>query len=153
MEEYKRIKEYIRIHNIKQQKYQKDDVNFYADCPFHDKLNKKCTIYPVRPEVCKNFQCYRTEKRIDKDRRYYDQRADINGRGLHRIVPLDLLFYNNPTTTIYLLMDILKNKTSYDEDYILKLLEAWASEVPQGIPNTKEIADAIRAGGIELEWR
>jgi hypothetical protein len=50
-------------------------------------------------------------------------------------------------------MDILKNKTSYDEDYILKLLEAWASEVPQGIPNTKEIADAIRAGGIELEWR
>ena len=153
LDEYKTIKEFIQTHDIKQQPYAKDSKNFYADCPFHDRINKKCTIYKVRPEVCKNFQCYRTQKRINKDRRYYDQRADINGGDLHRVIPLDLLFYDNPTTTIYLLMDILKGKTSYDEAYVLSILDSWASNVPSDLPSTRDISNAIRTGGIELQWR
>lgn len=152
MDEYKTIKDYIKVNNIKPQPYRKDDKNIYFDCPFHDCSAKRCTIYPVRPEVCRNFQCYHSEKRIDKDRRYYDDRADINGAGLHKIVPFDLLFYDNPTYALYLLMDVLKDTKDYNESDVLRILDSWATEVPDGISNTKEIADAIRAGNITLEW-
>lgn len=56
------IKAYIKKHNIQQQKHV---VNVYAEkmfdavCPFLDdtKSNHKCTIYPVRPLICREFIC------------------------------------------------------------------------------------------------
>lgn len=40
-------------------------VNMY--CPFSDKETKKCLVYPVRPEVCKEFHC--AKEKTDKFKR------------------------------------------------------------------------------------
>lgn len=57
--EIKNIKWYIRKHHIKENRH-----NFAASmedltCPFlmDDKAKEKCAIYPVRPEICRNFVC------------------------------------------------------------------------------------------------
>ena len=94
--EYKKIKDYIEQHNIKPVPL-KEGNNYYMDCCFHDRENKRCTIYEVRPEVCKNFICSASFEKVDKDRKHYDKRAEINGNtGV--LNPFDLLFYDNPMT-------------------------------------------------------
>lgn len=56
------IREYIKRHGIVQQKHalfvHKDPL-FDATCPFLDdtKSNHKCTIYEVRPLICREFKC------------------------------------------------------------------------------------------------
>lgn len=61
------IKEYIKEHDIKRQEHRafylrKDTLDMI--CPFCD-INKelKCTIYPVRPSICKIFLCSNAAKR------------------------------------------------------------------------------------------
>lgn len=57
--EMNRIKEYVRIHNIRPIKRLFLVNNSYDDtCPFADHANNKCLIYPVRPELCKTFSCH-----------------------------------------------------------------------------------------------
>ena len=56
------IKAYIKKHNIEQQKHALfvyKDPHFDATCPFLDdtKPNHKCTIYEVRPLICREFKC------------------------------------------------------------------------------------------------
>lgn len=67
------IKAYIKRNNIKQQTH---SVNVMAKqywdftCPFLDdtKQNHKCTIYAVRPQICKSFTCRKfINAEIDKD--------------------------------------------------------------------------------------
>lgn len=54
-----RIKQYVKKHNIKQI-YHGCYVNKLLDvmCPFRDDDNKKCTIYEVRPYICRAFTCH-----------------------------------------------------------------------------------------------
>lgn len=106
--EYETIKEYIKKNNIKAQSL-KEGNNYYMDCCFHDRKNHKCNIYEVRPEVCKNFICSSSFEKVDKDRRYYDKRAEINGES-GRLVPFDLLFYDNPITLLLLITNKFKAK-------------------------------------------
>lgn len=60
-DEIYRIKQYIKRHNVKEQKHliPLADTAFDLTCPFLDasKAKDKCTIYPVRPEICKSFNC------------------------------------------------------------------------------------------------
>lgn len=56
------IRAYIKKHNIKQQKHAifvHRNPLFDATCPFLDdtKPNHKCTIYEVRPLICREFKC------------------------------------------------------------------------------------------------
>lgn len=59
--EIRSIKRYMKKHNIKECKHilPPMDVRFDLTCPFLDttKSKDKCTIYPVRPAVCKSFIC------------------------------------------------------------------------------------------------
>lgn len=52
--EIKKIRKYIKEHNIKPLK-----PLGLVDCPFCDisKNKEKCLIYPVRPWICKIYQC------------------------------------------------------------------------------------------------
>lgn len=69
------IREYIKRHGIKQQKHA---VNVYSSklydwtCPFLDdtKKNHKCTIYPVRPLICREFRCDKWQE-IDANSKLY----------------------------------------------------------------------------------
>lgn len=155
LEEYKIIKKYIATHHIEKESIiDKEHEAIYVDCPFHDRKNKKCKIYPVRPEVCKNFLCNHSMKHIDKDRRYYDNRADINGKHIDRFVPFDLLFYGDPTLALFYAKDIMedtqliKNEKVFI-DILCRLAKGFSNDE---IPNTREIAEAILRKDIVLEW-
>lgn len=54
-----RIEEYIKEHDIKDTK-----CIVIGSCPFLDlsKPKEKCTIYPVRPLICKAFSCNKTNR-------------------------------------------------------------------------------------------
>lgn len=37
-------------------------------CPFRDDANKICTIYPVRPDICRDFVCNHTIEDLQKSK-------------------------------------------------------------------------------------
>ena len=72
------IHEYIRKHNIRESKHILPVVNHPYDmtCPFRDNGKKICTIYPVRPEICRQFICD-SEKRAKHNRELLKQTREI----------------------------------------------------------------------------
>lgn len=69
------IRAYIKKHGIKQQKHSVNVLAnpvFDATCPFLDdtKPNHKCTIYEVRPLICREFKCDYWQN-IDRDNTIY----------------------------------------------------------------------------------
>ena len=57
------IRKFIKKHSIKEQRH-----NFVAKidltCPFRDDVNKICTIYKVRPAICREFKCNMSHENI-----------------------------------------------------------------------------------------
>lgn len=54
-----RIKKYIKENNIKPHTHAVLRINVIDTvCPFRDDNKGLCTIYPVRPSVCKSFSCH-----------------------------------------------------------------------------------------------
>lgn len=154
LDEYFEIKKYIQEHNIKPYIPTPKGNDIYLTCCFHDVENKCCTIYPVRPEVCRRFSCHNSDSIINNNRTYYDKRADINGHHLDRFVPFDLLFYDHPLTAILIAYSQLKadtpkklsetlHKMGADRDFF----DAWQ------LPSCYDIAEAIEKGQITLDWR
>ena len=47
---------------------------FDMTCPFMDdsKLKEKCRIYPVRPEICRQFNCSKDKKPFNGKGQNYD---------------------------------------------------------------------------------
>lgn len=129
-EEIKVIKDYISKHNIKPIPLREGN-NYYFDCCFHDRKNKRCTIYPVRPEVCRNFICSASNKKIKKDRYYYDNRADVNGVHLDKFTTMDLLFYDDPSCFLHFLVYEFKPKDINELKFLCRNL------------GQAELADAI----------
>lgn len=151
LSEYFIIKEYITENNIKPSLCRPEGNNLYITCPFN--TGHECSIYEVRPEVCKQFSCHLPEDIIDKNRTYFDSRADINGNHRDRFIPFDLLFFGDPMTAIMItykelhadnnqkMIDTLK-KMGGDQDFLQK----W------NLPSCYEIAEAMEKGQIKLEW-
>jgi Fe-S-cluster containining protein len=59
------------IHTIPLAKHMEDWT-----CPFRDNTNSKCTIYEVRPEICKHFICD-SEKRAKHNRKLLGQTRNV----------------------------------------------------------------------------
>lgn len=65
--EIKIIKEYIKKHNIKEQIHIPIISNVQdATCPFRDNDKKICTIYKVRPAICRSFICSKSMPDIEE---------------------------------------------------------------------------------------
>lgn len=69
------IRNYTKKHNIKQQKHAifvHREALFDATCPFLDdtRATHKCTIYEVRPLICREFKCDDWYK-IDRNNKIY----------------------------------------------------------------------------------
>ncbi len=63
------IKDYIRKHNIKECVHLNCfQTGLDLTCPFRDNKNKICTIYPVRPAICKSFICSKPKPDIERDK-------------------------------------------------------------------------------------
>lgn len=175
LSEYKVIKEYIKEHHISPQDVHISGNDVRLDCPFHDIENKKCNIYPVRPEVCKAFLCS-TGSVANK----YDKRADINGSS-NKLVPLDFLFYGLPIGELLLYQHLSQENYIYNDpkyiDIIKSLVRKWykldgteklangdycilhfihkTSRALRKLPidnQPLDIAEAIIKGDIKLEW-
>ena len=57
--EIARIRRYIKKHGIKEQRHTPPTVMPVMDftCPFRNNADRKCEIYEVRPEICRDFRC------------------------------------------------------------------------------------------------
>jgi Fe-S-cluster containining protein len=68
--EIREVKRYILKHRIDEYRHLLPlTANTYdMTCPFRDNTNKKCTIYEVRPQICRSFICD-NEKRARIDRK------------------------------------------------------------------------------------
>lgn len=77
--EAKEIMRCIKKHRIQEQKHWAPTVKPGTDlvCPFRSTVEKKCTIYPVRPAICRDFQCDKPRKQIKANRNMYHGRYGI----------------------------------------------------------------------------
>lgn len=82
--EIKRIRGYIKKHQVKEYKHLIPAARIVADmtCPFMDdsKQKEKCRIYPVRPEICRQFICDPKKIRVfdsDESFRIVDVRKEF----------------------------------------------------------------------------
>ena len=57
--EVKLIKRYVKAHCIR---VEKNGNEADLSCPFRDGKEKRCTVYAVRPQICRVFRCDRLEK-------------------------------------------------------------------------------------------
>lgn len=71
--EIKRIRAYMKKHGITEQICRFPTAKPIVDiqCPFRDDMNQKCTIYPVRPAICQDFRCDKSEKEIRLNKALY----------------------------------------------------------------------------------
>jgi hypothetical protein len=62
------IKEYVKKHGVTA--YKNRAVYAYIDitCPFYDAGKKECRIYPVRPSICRTFQCDKSFVELMRDK-------------------------------------------------------------------------------------
>lgn len=76
--EIRTIHDYIRKNNIRESKHILPVAKQPYDmtCPFRDNGKKICTIYPVRPEICRQFICD-SEKRVKHNRALLRQTREI----------------------------------------------------------------------------
>jgi Fe-S-cluster containining protein len=72
------IHKYIRKNNIRECKHLIPVAKKTYDltCPFRDNTHKCCTIYPVRPKICREFICD-SEKRARNNRELYKQTREV----------------------------------------------------------------------------
>lgn len=73
--EIKEIRRYIKKHHIKEQKHCVPLVNPAVDltCPFlmDSKKKDKCAIYPVRPKICRVFQCNQPPSKVKTNKELF----------------------------------------------------------------------------------
>lgn len=74
--EIKIIRRYISKKKIKEQKHFIPTRTASVDwtCPFRDNSERICTIYPVRPAICRDFRCDKPKKRIQADKSLYHRK-------------------------------------------------------------------------------
>lgn len=78
--EVETIKRYIKEHNIVEQKNFPVVAQNFMDmtCPFRDEKNKVCTIYEVRPSICKAFLCSHRTADIQKNKHLkYNEKYEV----------------------------------------------------------------------------
>ena len=73
------IEKYIRKKHIKAQVRWAPTAVPTVDmiCPFRDEKNSRCTIYEVRPAICREFRCDKPRKHIEFNREKYDERFGV----------------------------------------------------------------------------
>ena len=62
--EVAKIKKYVQRNHIQQQDHRLPTGVADCACPFLNIDTKKCMIYPVRPKICREFLCSKTEEEI-----------------------------------------------------------------------------------------
>lgn len=69
-EELKAIKRYIKKKHIKPVLHS-GSADVDLTCPFRNDAEKKCNVYEVRPQICRDFKCDKPQKMIDGTKEHY----------------------------------------------------------------------------------
>lgn len=119
------IKRYIKDNNIPENVYQ-DSNNIDLRCPFYVKDSEKhCSIYPVRPQVCRGFKCCLTEEQINLNKNQCHTKAFYNKFDNKKMtyngtfISTHNLFYGNYQFELQALYSMCKN----NDELFNKLLE------------------------------
>lgn len=75
-EEVARIKKHIAKWHIKEQRHNVINGTDWT-CPFRDEAHKRCTIYEVRPWICRQFMCNHTAEDIENAKIDISRKADV----------------------------------------------------------------------------
>lgn len=69
-QEIERIRKFVKKHNVQPCAHFAPYSEFAGDmiCPFRDSAAKRCTIYPVRPKICRTFFCGDPKEKIAAER-------------------------------------------------------------------------------------
>ena len=75
-EELKALQRYVKKHHIQIVRH---EGGIDLTCPFRNDELGICTVYEVRPQICKDFRCDKPQKKIDdtKENYEYDNRFSI----------------------------------------------------------------------------
>ena len=71
--ECKRIRDYVKRKHIQECVHRPPTMTPVKDmtCPFRDNEKRICTIYEVRPAICRDFRCDKPRKQIELDKKMY----------------------------------------------------------------------------------
>jgi len=75
--EIDRIHRYIRSHNVREHHHSVIAVGFDFTCPFRDNVKRVCSIYSVRPGICREFKCDYDPRRIQTNKELFHRRHDV----------------------------------------------------------------------------
>ena len=75
--EIERIHRYMKQHNIKEHRNNVIAAAFDFTCPFRDNVKRICTIYSVRPDICRAFKCDYDPEKIETDKAMFHSRHDV----------------------------------------------------------------------------
>lgn len=97
--EVETIRQYVQKHNIPEQRHF-NGKDLYLTCPFRDSKNKRCSVYPVRPWICRKFRCNQSKKEIEDNKIKAHRRAFYNHmepgeEGAYNIASLHGLIYHD----------------------------------------------------------
>ena len=100
--EIKQIKRYIEKHKILEQKTCPPMTDFTLDmtCPFRSEKERKCLIYPVRPEICRVFQCDQSSEIIRKNKRMLHHK--------YYVIDMREVFYGRDNILVKMCVDIAR---------------------------------------------
>lgn len=77
--EVKEIKRYVKKHHIEACIHFAPTREPLIDltCPFRDNTKRICTIYDVRPAICRDFKCDKPKKKIMANKEMYHERYNV----------------------------------------------------------------------------
>ena len=86
-----KIKRFIKRYNVEEQIRRYPTAAHFVDmvCPFRDEVAKTCTIYPVRPEICRTFICCHAKEEIERNRKELMEK--------HPVIDVRAVFFNGST--------------------------------------------------------
>ena len=100
--ELERIKKYVDEHHLSENRHTMfwNPNTIDLTCPFRNDKTQKCEIYPVRPKICREFICNRSQEQILKCRDKVSQSRYTYS--------LRYEFFNNPESMNLVVALILK---------------------------------------------
>lgn len=78
--EIKEIRRYVKKHKIEESVHFVPTIapiEWDMTCPFRDNDNKVCTIYEVRPAICRDFRCDKSKKKIQANKNLFHGRYAV----------------------------------------------------------------------------
>lgn len=98
--EIERIRRYVKKNGIKEQlrRFPTAEPMFDMMCPFRDESRKVCTIYEVRPAVCRDFLCDKPDEELKANKALY--------HGKYSVVDMRAVFFGRENTLIEMLRNI-----------------------------------------------